>query len=495
MIDSGRQYHHRTSYERGRLDGHFLDWANQPDVYKGYPGEVGLVDLHREVRGPEGRLSDVLKRTPGEIPPLTLELLSSVLGTAYTLTARTRHSDGEFFFRSVPSAGALYPFELYLAAGSVEGLEDGLYHFSIARHGLSRLRRIGPVKEDASPHLVFFMTAIFFRSAWKYRDRAYRYHLMDTGHLVENLVLTLRAFGLPCRLSYDFEDKRANAFLGVDPRREVCLAVLQVADPAMGPFRFPDHAEALPEAIQAASRVSSREIDYPLPAEMHACSAHAAHTPVGVPAAAQGLGPAPEEWRPLPNADHWPERLDFAEAAARRRSLRNFVPRVLEWDRFAALLSVLCLDGQSGGVERMRDHCVCPGLLAGNVEGVDPGFYLVDPAAASWGAAARGALIEPMMRVCLDQEWLSHCALQMVMIANLDLLEEAWGPRGYRYAMLTAGRLGERVYLAATAMGLGCCGIGAFYDREAAKLLGLNQSSRMLYLLGVGPVKKLPHDS
>jgi nitroreductase len=55
--------------------------------------------------------------------------------------------------------------------------------------------------------------------------------------------------------------------------------------------------------------------------------------------------------------------------------------------------------------------------------------------------------------------------------------------------MLAAGRMGERLYLLATAMGLGCCGIGAFYDQEAAHLLGLNSHSRLLYLVGVGKIK------
>ena len=57
--------------------------------------------------------------------------------------------------------------------------------------------------------------------------------------------------------------------------------------------------------------------------------------------------------------------------------------------------------------------------------------------------------------------------------------------------MLTGGRLGERLYMTATALGLGCCGIGALYDWEAAELLGLNDESRLLYLVGVGPVKKM----
>jgi nitroreductase len=61
--------------------------------------------------------------------------------------------------------------------------------------------------------------------------------------------------------------------------------------------------------------------------------------------------------------------------------------------------------------------------------------------------------------------------------------------------MLTAGRLGERLYLAATALGLGCCGIGAFYDFEAVELLDLKKESRLLYLVAVGPVKSIKDDA
>jgi SagB-type dehydrogenase family enzyme len=74
-------------------------------------------------------------------------------------------------------------------------------------------------------------------------------------------------------------------------------------------------------------------------------------------------------------------------------------------------------------------------------------------------------------------------------MTNLRRLDQAWGSRGYRYAMMTAGRMGERLYLVAEALGLGCCGIGAFYDDEAAEALELNHESRLVYLVAVGAIK------
>ena len=96
-----------------------------------------------------------------------------------------------------------------------------------------------------------------------------------------------------------------------------------------------------------------------------------------------------------------------------------------------------------------------------------------------------------MAWICLDQRWLTNAGVHFLFVSNLDVLDGTCGARGYRYAMLPAGRMGQRLYVAATAMGLGCCGIGALYDGEAAALLGLNEASVLLYLVAVGAVKKI----
>lgn len=248
---------------------------------------------------------------------------------------------------------------------------------SIAHHGLSLLRegdlsarmvKAVQAKSTRTPALSFFLSAIFFRSARKYRERSYRYHLLDTAHVVENLILALRSLALPFILCHNFDDGRVNHLLGLDETKEVSLAVLQVLE--LGPRlseeeRIRDIPE-LPEDIRKASQVAEREIHYPTIREMHTAGA-----------------------------------------------------------------------------------------------------------------------------TVIDQAWLANAAVHFLFMTNLETLDRLWGARGYRYAMMTAGRLEERLYLTATAMDLGCCGIGAFYDEEATKLLGLNRASRLLYLVAVGPVKTL----
>ena len=252
MSLTSKQYHQETSYQRNKMGGHFLDWENQPTVFKAYP-EVTPLHLPREVQLPDTTFFDLFKddHTKSGVPlRLTIEDLSLMLLLTYRLTAKTRHGGGEFYYRSVASAGALYPTEIYVAARGVKGLEDGLYHFSITQHALFLLRR-GALSFRLSeatqppytktPMLTFFFSAIFFRSAWKYRERSYRYHLLDTGHVLENLILAFRALVLPFTFSYDFDDGGVNHLLGPDESKEVCLAMVHL--PGTSPAREETEAE------------------------------------------------------------------------------------------------------------------------------------------------------------------------------------------------------------------------------------------------------------
>ncbi len=237
MTISAARYHRETSYLRDRMGGHSMDWANQPNVYKTYPG-IEPIPLSREPRQPVIPLLELFGKNPAAVPrqELTTDDLSIILLLTHSLTARARHPGGDFYYRSTASAGALYPTEIYAALTGVYGLEDGLYHFSIARHGLSLLRSgkfqtapptDRPQKPAGRPLITIFLTAIFFRSSWKYRDRAWRYHLLDTGHVIEHLVLALKALALPYQLTADFDDRSVGRLLGLDEKLEVPLAVCQ----------------------------------------------------------------------------------------------------------------------------------------------------------------------------------------------------------------------------------------------------------------------------
>jgi len=505
MDISSIRYHDQTSYDRFRMSGHMLDWSDQPRPFKEYPG-VEPVPLPEKVSLPGEFLSSILKEVGAgeeDFEALTLEQLSRVLLLSYSLTAKVRHGDGDFHFRSAASAGALYPTEVYLASKGTGGLEDGLYHFSILRHALNPLRRgrlcalvreMIPGEGAGDPAAVFFFTAVFYRSAWKYRDRAYRYHLLDTGHVLENLLLALKALNIPCMLHYDFDDRRVNRLLGVDERKEVALALacIPAKSTAAGDTDSADLLP-LPEHLVRASRVAKREADYPLIRAMHESGIggkgggkppHPLH---------QGPEPSPGHWWEVPSSAPWPEKISYSEVVFLRRSRRNFLKKPLEENEIMALLDSLCIpDPKAWPPEITGRGSLEIGFLLAEGGPFPSGFYLLDPVRRAFGMVIPGGLTDRMSRICLDQAWLGNAGIHFLFLADLEELDRRWGARGYRYAMMAAGRLGQRLYLAATALGLGCCGIGAFYDGEAFELLGLKGGVRLLYLVAVGRIKGGP---
>ena len=416
----------------------------------------------------------------------------------YSLTARARHPGGDFYYRSAASAGALYPTEIYIAALSVNDLDDGLYHYSVAQHGLvllrkgdlnSRITKIVPFMNSNDPTLIFFLSAVFFRSAWKYRDRSYRYDLLDTGHVAENMILTLRSLGISFTLSYDFDDHKANRLLGLDEQREVSLAVVSIEGRNDSNGESVYEISELPDEMKDASQVARAEKVYPVIQEIHRAGYRPDSTERSEDHMIHDLGVKPNEWEKIDTPETWPEKIDFTESVFARRSRRNFVRERISKDHAETLLnSLLTMDSKIIHTQE-RHRPIAIGMLSGDVEGFAPGFSLLEHSTKSIGMISKGHFLDKMAHICLDQQWLANAAFHFLFLADLEGLDRQWGARGYRYAMMEAGRLGERLYLAATAMGLGCCGIGAFFDGEAAELLGINKRSRLLYLVAVGPVK------
>lgn len=130
--------------------------------------------------------------------------------------------------RPVPSGGALYPLEIYVAARNVEGLEPWIYHYDVEEHSLDVV-----VREDRWPALkeclalqdmddpdtcsaVLFVTAIFERSTIKYQDRAYRMILMEAGEVGQSLALLATRLGLGSYFLGGFIDDALSDVLSID---------------------------------------------------------------------------------------------------------------------------------------------------------------------------------------------------------------------------------------------------------------------------------------
>lgn len=146
---------------------------------------------------------------------LTLEQLSQLLWAAQGLTK-------DDFYRTAPSAGALYPLEVYAAVERVKGLEPGLYNYIPKGHKMKLERRgklLGAVADAALGQsairdcaVCFIITGVISRTSKKYGERAEQYVLIEVGHAGQNLLLQAAALGLGAvPMGAFYEDKLLKA--------------------------------------------------------------------------------------------------------------------------------------------------------------------------------------------------------------------------------------------------------------------------------------------
>jgi len=132
-------------------------------------------------------------------------------------------------------------------------------------------------------------------------------------------------------------------------------------------------------------------------------------------------------------------------------------------------------------------HPIDTYLVVNRVEGLHPGIYFLDVAGFVLETRKEGDFSLPIARAALEQEMARAAAVVFVWVAVIERSRQKYRQRAYRYIYLDCGHIGQNLYLAATAMGLGCCGIAAFFDDEVNDLVGVDgQEETAIYLATVG---------
>jgi len=172
-----------------------------------------------------------------ERQPLTVRALAALLEAGYAALPREPGA----LRRPVPSGGALYPLELYVLAVAVEGLGRAVFHYDPFRHRLELLAPldvgraaaalVDPTLVDGAAALVV-VTAVFWRSRFKYGLRGYRFALLEAGHVVQNAVLAAAALGLPALPLGGFFDRRLDELVGADGLDEASVYALVIGGDA-----------------------------------------------------------------------------------------------------------------------------------------------------------------------------------------------------------------------------------------------------------------------
>ncbi|MFW9821846.1 MAG: SagB/ThcOx family dehydrogenase [Candidatus Thorarchaeota archaeon] len=235
MDKYGDDFQQKSKYYRGKLPQHRLDWSIKPKAYKVYFNAEKTLPLPKLEFDENIKFWKVILNRQSTRKFKKEPISKSQLGfLLFGMTGLTRIFPN-YAFRTVPSAGGLYPIEVYPIINNVKDLHQGIYHYNIHDHSLELLKegdfRVEIAEACLDQQFVFnsavnfVWTALIERSKWKYLQRCYRYIYLDAGHIGQNFYLMAEALGLgACTIGAIFDDE-LNTLLEIDGQTETAIYV------------------------------------------------------------------------------------------------------------------------------------------------------------------------------------------------------------------------------------------------------------------------------
>lgn len=520
------RYHEVTKHrlERYARGPEYLDWDTQPDPFRRFSG-AGRLELD-EV--PPGRLPsyDDLFAEPGRISSRAVEraTLSQLFYDSLALSAWKSTGRVRWSLRVNPSSGDLHPTEGYLVTNAVDGLipQAGVYHYAPHEHALEERFLLAPGEWRAlglpADAMLVGLTSIYWREAWKYGERAFRYCQHDVGHAIAAVTIAARVLGWRSFLLERPTGAAIATLLGIDRQTGIeaehpeCLLLV------------------LPGSADGADVVAQ---DWVVPAALLA--ALAGRTPAGVP---NRLSSAHRSWDVIEGVDaatvkgtapdtvfrHPGGTRSVLEPGAGEKSARGIIRQrrsalamdgltVLPRKLFYRMLQSIMPEANPVVFHTLPWRpCVHLVLFVHRVEALTPGLYLLIRRAAAlewlrpatvgeflWERVEDSQALPGLYRlhsrncqtaariVSCHQDIAANGAFALGMLAEFQEPLARHGAWFYRRLFWETGVIGQVLYLEAEAAGVRATGIGCFFDDVMHDLLGL-QTRRLqsLYHFTVG---------
>lgn len=511
--DQTKHHFHRFARSLG-----YLDWASQPDPFRRYR-DAPTIELPRPALAADVSYDALFdgSRPPS---PITDHSIGELFRCSMGLSAWKQHGEMRWALRVNPSSGNLHPTEAYLIR------QGRVYHYAPRDHALEERCVFESPDAHSAPGFLVALTSIYWREAWKYGERAFRYCQHDTGHAIGALRLAAALLGWRLVLLPQWSDAQISTLLGLDrdgdyagaEREEPeCLAVVTAEDPVRWLNQDPRlEAEAAAGGSWrgVANQLSSDHTEWDAIDEVSVITRHAG----------QETGAAPVEADPQPTsqsvAAHEHRPLSARSVLLTRRSALGFdghstlgrdaffsmmgrlrPPRppwdALDWSpQVHLVLFVHRVDGLVPGVyaylrdeavraewqqsmrpEFLWEHIAVPEQPGPQAQRDRDGLFLLVP------IDARGVA----RRLSCDQDIAADGYFSLAMIARMDASLTERGESSYRRLFWECGLIGQVLYLEAEAAGGRATGIGCFYDDPVHETLGLTGHAwQSLYHFSMG---------
>ena len=230
---NGEIFQQKSKNVHGVARSQNVSEREKSDIYKTYQNALSRITLPEPQFSNEISFWDTIKNRHTtrafSNKPISMMELSLLL---FGISGLTRKFP-KFAFRTVPSAGALFPIETYIAINNVSELKQGIYHYDIENHSLDYLKEgdFQKTLTDAcygqrmvsKSAVSFIWTAVIERTRATYKERAYRYIYIDCGHIGQNFYLVAEALGLNACVVGAYYDDDINDFLDLDENEEFAI--------------------------------------------------------------------------------------------------------------------------------------------------------------------------------------------------------------------------------------------------------------------------------
>ena len=432
MLIALNSYHQNTkhSYNSIRTNPNRVDWNNPPNKFKFYSKDYKRVSLNSSTQNYN-----------------FLYLISGI-------SAKKSYPSGEYYLRINPSAGALYPNEVYFQVRNVDGFEDGIYHLEVGsssavllktfenNEGIEKLLGLTYSVDG----FIFFISSIYFRSSWKYKNRAFRYCLLDAGHLLGTMEASSYLFDKKFEILYDFPKQKLNEFFSFD-EKEFFTSIVIVGDKIQNEkidfildIATFDGASYIEENISFFEKNDLVENSYKDSLKI--------------------IDKKAQEKSAVFNF----QKQRFQDTIFKRRSIREFSKQSISKLQFESIMNVV-----NQAIKSDCDEDVDIFYTVNRVEGLVLGLY------KNGELIKTGDFNSKAGYLCLEQDLGKSSAVTFFLTSK---------SKNYQEAYQKAGIIGHRLYLASNYLDIGCSGIGAYYDDEVCEFI--EEQTMILYALAIG---------
>lgn len=413
-------YHDQTDINQKKYfnQANFIDYRTQPRAYKKYPHFYQRFNLDDYEE---------------------LKFIKNIGKITDTKTYGKERVD----LRANPSAGGLYPCELYIQIRGIKGFISGIYHYEPLENNLTLIHELSNdgvefyFKEKEQKKFVFLISNAYFRTAWKYEKRAIRYLLLDTGHSLGSIYSALKLENIECEIDFNFDKTGLNEDFSFDNFESFYTSITVKSDKTIEPKKL------------RAPIINVCACDYQLKESF--IEDFYKNCPK-------------DDFEKISNIDLLSDlsKNDLENSINNRRSIRAFLGKEISEEDFSFITKNIFDFANKFNIEIYFTN--------NNIEGMKKGLY------KNVTLIKEGDFKEKMTMLGLNQKISGQNGFTLIFTSNIT--------NNYFYSYILSGFIAQILYLRTTARKLSCSGIGAYFDDETKEFL--DTKNNIFYFFSIG---------